>query len=85
MRGKGRSLGIEEKLQKIVTDELCQEGSDLYRDKNTHKYYCRGCLSEVPLRKDCLNCGKKIDWSTIDTEYSSTSPPNPLFKPRRYT
>jgi len=85
MRGKGRSLGIEDRLQMILTDNLHQGGSDLYRDRSSKKYYCRDCFTEVPFReKTCPNCKKKIDWSTTETAYSPTSPPNPLVKPRRY-
>ena len=84
MRRKGRSLSIEEKLQKMVVDNLRPDGGDLYRDKDTHKYYCRECFSEIPfLQKSCHNCGKKIDWSAIDTESLPASPPNPRFKPRQ--
>ncbi len=82
---KSRSLSIEEKLQRMLVDNLRPEGVDLYRDKDTHKYYCWECFSEVVfLKKICPNCGKEIDWSTMDTETSPTGPPNPRFKPRRY-
>ena len=84
---KSRSLSIEEKLQRMLVDNLRPQGVDLYRDKDTHKYYCWECFMEVPfLKKTCSNCGKELDWSTIGTEDSSdsTGSPNPRLKPRRY-
>ena len=84
MRKKGRSLGIEDKFKKFGVDDPEQRGSSFLRDDETHKYYCPECLSELPFLKDCRNCGRKIDWSSLDMATNPASPPNPRFKPRRY-
>lgn len=84
MRKKGRSLGIEDKFKKFGVESPEQDRAAFLRDNETHKYYCPECLSDLAFLKDCPNCGRRIDWSSLDTETPPASPPNPRFKPRRY-